>query len=282
MRSARDRTDGLALGELQRWFLARVSGDESLEGPERRIEEVLSPSESMSASERLAVYSGMYFARLHESLAEDYPGVRGLLGEAGFEGLARSYFAAHPPTSFTLARAGRGLPAFLEEASEYGGLATAEVARLELALTEAFDAPYTRRLGAGELSALPPELWPEARFRMAAGFQLLESECDVHAVLDAVTKGEPCRTPDAARVHTVIWRRDFQVWRRQISRPMYRTLEVLAAGGRIAEAVEAALDSWEGVESLLAERVFSWFGEWLQEGFFSAVVPPGAEERTGR
>ena len=54
--------------------------------PAGGLEDVVRPSWSLSAAERVEVYHGMYLLRMVEALEVDYPAIRDFLGEEAFDG----------------------------------------------------------------------------------------------------------------------------------------------------------------------------------------------------
>src|SRR5262249_56053977 len=88
------------------------------------------------------------------------------VGTGAFPPVARAYLAEHPSEHPSVRPVGRHLPAFL--ASRPPPAAPAwlpDLARLEWARVEVFDAPDARPIGMADLLALPEPEWPEARLR---------------------------------------------------------------------------------------------------------------------
>jgi len=136
--------------------------------------------ERMSAQDRLEVYANMYFFRLRDALAEDFPRTAAALGEARWHNLVTDYLLAHPPTRWSLRWAGEALPAFLR-GHAYGAEKPwlADVAALEQARNEAFQAEDAEPMHARELLGVHPELWPTLSFGATPGTALVESRWDL-------------------------------------------------------------------------------------------------------
>lgn len=226
----------------------------------------------LDAAERLQIYAGMYPLRMRDALRSDYPALAELLGERGFEKLVADYVAAHPSRSFTLARLGDHLPEFL---SGWGsprrrGL-RADVALLERAAAQVFDAKETVPLDAEALRSVPAAAWPNVRLRPAAAFRLVKVRPGAVDVLDAVLEGNP--VPERAgrgRVEVAYYRKDFVVLRRTMGPFDGSLLASLAAGETVGSALERAGKSFPG--GLPSGEVLSgWFAEWTRLGFFSGV-----------
>ena len=119
------------------------------------------PSATLTAEERVDVYHGMYLLRMAEALESDYPALAHFLGPERWHGLVREYVAEHPSTSYTLNVLGRQLPDWLRGHGRLPArLFCRDLARLEWAVAESFDADEAPRLGAEAIEAVPADEWP--------------------------------------------------------------------------------------------------------------------------
>jgi hypothetical protein len=246
---------------------------EELSGTERLLagglESVVRSDERLGAVERLDVYANMYFYRLLDCLKEDYPALAVVLGKGRFHDLITDYLLAHPSDHPSVRFVGRHLPAFV---ASHGVLAEradlADLARLEWAHLDAFDAPDAAPIAADRLSALPPSAWAELRLRVTPSLRVLELGFAVLAVRDAVDRGaEPpaaSEQPGAVRV----WRRDHRVRHREMDAAEARALSLVASGGRFAEVCEgvAAATGPDDAAAANAALVARWIGDGLIVG----------------
>src|ERR1700756_1253546 len=72
------------------------------------------PNDRLTSLERLEIYSRSYWFRVLDSLYEDFPGLRAVLGQRAFHRLSRAYLADCPSRSFTLRNLGSRLGDWLE------------------------------------------------------------------------------------------------------------------------------------------------------------------------
>ncbi len=166
----------MMLLELQR----RMLGDllEPLEGkqpPEARAGEYMTDSARLEAGERLAIYRRSYWARVRDAVAEDYPALRRVVGGPRFGELLDAYLQAHPSRSWTLRNLSRALPEWLAAHAQFAGRnwrAAVDVARLEWAYIESFDAASLAPLDAEAVA----RLGPESRLRLQPHLRLLALE----------------------------------------------------------------------------------------------------------
>jgi hypothetical protein len=274
----------IPLDRLQRWMQAVVvnpgTPDEAVraraaarEVPGERVVDVILPSRTLTAVERVGIYHGMYLLRMEEALATDYPGLKHLLGDGAFLDLVRGYVEAYPSRHFSLNRLGDHLPAYLLRAPDLPRRAFChDLARLELALSRVFDAPQTPPLSPEAIAAVPAASWEDARLVPVAAFALLAFRYPVGAYLDSVS-GEQAHThPPLRREDTwaVVYRREYSVWRKDLSRGAHLLLSELIAGRTVGEAVASAL-RLRGRARPTEPDLFRFFREWAAGGLFQAV-----------
>jgi hypothetical protein len=286
----------LPLDRMQRWFQGIVvhpgTEDEAVASPEARAEvppgrlaEVILPSSSLTPVERLGIYHGMYPLRMVEAMASDYPALQHHLGEPAFARLVMDYVQVHPSRSYSLNVLGRRFPEFLEGRT---GLARrefcVELARLELAVAQCFDAEQQPPLSQAQIAAVPPEAWERARFTTVPAFRLLAFRYPVNAYLQSV-RDEKHDHP-AARLkaeYVAVYRRDYAIFRLPMSREAHDLLQDLAAGTALGVAVAAAMErsrrkgasgargSRRPTPRLTEDQLFKWFRDWMGGGVFASV-----------
>jgi hypothetical protein len=277
----------LALGGLQQWLQSVIVHpgpvDEAVASPEAaslvppgRLAEVILPSATLTPRERIGVYHGMYLLRMTEALESDYPALAHFLGEKRWAALVRDYVERHPSGSHTLNVLGRALPSFLLEAPDplpRRGFCH-DLALLELAVTEAFDAEETPRLSEAELASVPAEAWDLARLVPSAALRLLELGWNANDWLDS-TKDDRHEHPRPRKRATrlVVFRQGYAVYRRKLGPSAYRLLADLVAGLPVGEALAAALRR-RGAPG--PEALTRWFRDWAADGAFTRIAVPQA------
>jgi Putative DNA-binding domain len=271
----------LPLSRLQRWMQAVIEQpgavDEAVEAPDAREEldpgdigRVILPSKTLTSVERVGVYQGMYLLRMVEALENDYPALAHFLGQDAFADLVTRYVAAHPSRSYTLNRLGSALPEFIRATRGIRKKAfTADLARLERAVTEVFDADRSPAWPAGEIERLPQEAWPGAVFVPIAAFRLLAFSYPVNAYFQSV-KDENHDHPDIGRKPTwvVVWRKNYEVWRLNLGKDAYEFLRALANGRPFGKAVAVTARKLQGSAG---DQLFRWLRDWVAEGMFQGV-----------
>jgi hypothetical protein len=273
----------LPLPRMQRWLQAVVahpgSVEEALTGPAAAAElapeavgELIRPSRALTPVERVGIYHGMYVLRMEEALATDYPALKHFLGDDGFLALVRDYVQAHPSRSYSLNRLGDALPEFVRGAP---GLKRREfchdLARLELAVSQVFDAPETRPLDAADVARVAPEAWEHARLRTIDAFRLLGLRYPANEYLQSVRdEHHDHPRPRLKPGWLAVYRSDYAVYRLTLSRPAHDLLADLAAGRPLGEAVAAAI-ARGGRRAPGEDELQRWFRNWVASGLFRSV-----------
>src|ERR1700722_2177761 len=137
--------------------------------------ELITPNSRLTSLERLEIYSRSYWYRALDSLYDDFPGLRAVLGRRAFHRLSRAYLADCPSRSFTLRNLGERLADWLQNNPQYAGRRHAlalDMVRLEWAHIEAFDGAAEKALGPEDLI----ELGPDLRAALQPYIRLLEFE----------------------------------------------------------------------------------------------------------
>ncbi len=247
------------------------------------IDTFAAANDRLTGLERIEIYNRMYWFRTLDSLYEDLPGLRAVLGERKFLRLIEAYLGRHPSRSFTL----RDLPARLEGfirrtprlTAPYTALA-ADMAAFEWAQVECFDAAAHPPLTSAELAGRPAG---RLRLGVQPHVRLLALRYPVDefalAVKDAALRGDAsnaitaagrrerkgiarARRPRPTPTWLAVHRHEGRIYYKRLAAPAYRILTDLRAGRSLAQAVSVA---GRGVKP---EQVRAWFTTWMQLGWF--------------
>jgi hypothetical protein len=237
-----------------------------------QLDRVILPSRTLTPEERLGIYHGMYPLRMVEALETDYGALAHLLGREAFADLVCRYVTEHPSRSYTLNRLGDHLPEFIASTSGIRPQAfCAELARLERAVAQVFDAEESPVLDAATIAAVGKRV-AEARVRPIAAFQVLTFKYPVNEYLQSVRDDVHDHPRMGAKASWVaVFRRSFVVRRLDLSRDEHALLSALIAGETIGAAVEATLMNARRAPA--PETFFSWFRNWVAAGIFRSISP---------
>src|ERR1700730_18820414 len=104
--------------------------------------DIIKPNDRLTSFERLEIYHRQDWFRVLSSFAEDFPGLRAVLGGRKFDAVAKAYLSACPSRSFTLRNLCSRLESWLRRHPAWAGSRQAlaiDMVRLEWADIEAFD-----------------------------------------------------------------------------------------------------------------------------------------------
>ncbi len=275
------REKRLRLRALQRWFQEEIFRPN--ESPRRRRgartpvpREVILPSRTLTSDERMAIYTNMYFARLHDCLADDYRAVFHLLSSDQFRRLVQVYLTRHPSRHYSLNPLGRHLPRMLGQGGARGfrvprPALILDVARLELAMTEVFEEEISPAITARDLQSIHPGLWGKARLRPIAALRLLALNYAANAIVTAVRQERPLPPLARRKTWVAVYRTNFIMRRMDLTETAYTLLKCLAEGKTFRAALARAARTWPESPERLPEQVFAWFKDWVEEGLFAAL-----------
>ncbi|MEM6789008.1 MAG: DNA-binding domain-containing protein [Myxococcota bacterium] len=216
----------MSLHDFQTSFLAALHG--------RDASSLLPLVASEDATRRIAIYVDMYWGRLIDALAQDFPEVAAMLGSEVFSRVAVTHVERRPSRHPSLAFLGEGLELTLDE---LGLVREAAVARLEGARNAAFWTPDVPTwVNPRDVAALGPnfaacrvELNPSVRTVAIALGARARVEGDVAAPIDPVCEED-----------VVVWRAtDHVVRHRTMSHGEATALAALRGGATVGEACEA-------------------------------------------
>jgi hypothetical protein len=244
-----------ALPDLQQWMLgAIVAGAAEPEAVLGRVAD----GGRLGPEGRFAIYAGGYRSRLVESLQNEFPALRLLVGDTVFELFARSYIAGNPPRHFSLYDYGARFADHLEatrpaDGGQLAGLPAA-VARLERARAEVQRAEGVERSGR---SWLPAEaaLIPGLRLRLPDSVRLLRLDFDLLPLIEASEAGGQAVVPEPGESLIAVVRSGYRVRQLRLEPWRHAWLEALGSEGAdlYGAAAAAAARSGRDGGALLAD-----------------------------
>jgi hypothetical protein len=260
----------LPLRELQLRFGAALrAGQPQTPGAPASIDETLlglvTHRGELDGASRIRIYSDMYRARLVDVLREDFPRVVATLGDERFEALAGRYLARHPSTHPSVRYVGDRFADFVDvEGPEPPFLA--DLARLEWARGEVFDAPDAEPLRLSDVQAIPAYEWPALELRSIPACRILKCAWPVHEIWASADRPEPAGPPawEARAVALRVWREGHEVSHAAVGALERRLLPLLERGAPLSDLCAALEDGLE--PEVAAREVGSLLMRWLEDG----------------
>jgi hypothetical protein len=259
-------------------------------------EEIVKPNDRLTSVERLEIYNRVYWFRLLSSLAEDFPGLREVIGQEAFDKVLLGYLTEMPSVSYTLRDLGSRLENWLRAHPELisrNERMALDMVRLEWADIEAFDAAEHPVLSQAELASLGEDpvfhLQPYIQFLDLAYpvDELLlkvreteEPETDIssNVVMMDYSESAPRKQlplPRSKKIFLAVHRQENMVYFKRLKPEGFALLRALQQGQPLSQAIETSVN-WSGkkLESVM-EQLHDWFANWSQLGWFCR--PPEKE-----
>jgi hypothetical protein len=259
-------------------------------------EEIVKPNDRLTSVERLEIYNRVYWFRLLSSLAEDFPGLREVIGQEAFDKVLLGYLTEMPSVSYTLRDLGSRLENWLRAHPELissNERMALDMVRLEWADIEAFDAAEYPVLTQDELASLGED----PVFHLQPYLQLLDLAYPVDELLLKVRETEEPETdissnvvmmdhsesaprkrlplPRSKKIFLAVHRQENMVYFKRLKPEGFALLRALQQGQPLSQAIETSVN-WSGKKlEIVMEQLHDWFANWSQLGWFCR--PPEKE-----
>ena len=249
--------------------------------------EFIKPNDRLTSFERLEIYNRQYWFRVLSSFAEDFPGLRAVLGGRRFDAVAQAYVKDCPSRSFTLRNLGSRLESWLRRHPAWAGSRQAlaiDMVRLEWADIEAFDGKAEPALKPEDLAEADPS---RLRLRLQPYMQLLHLRYPVDDLLLAVRSDDDTefasnafterrkrkRVLAVARlkpspIFLAVHRLDDSVYFRRLEPEEFLILSRLREGKKLNHAIESALRRSSIEPADRPAMVERWFHAWAALSWF--------------
>ena len=253
--------------------------------------EIAKPNDRLTSFERLEIYNRMYWFRVLDSLYDDCPGLRAVLGDGKFIRLAEAYLVKYPSGSFTLRNLPSRLAKFIRADPRYTKPHTAlchDLARFEWARVVVFDTASQPVFTVNDLLDFPPARQGKLRLELQPYLQLLQLDHPVDEFILAVKqreaqllRGEASHAPTArrrlrekkvvrpprARTHVAVHRLDGQIYFKRLEPAAYRILVALRTGATLEAALATGIPRAKKSQTDWAAKVQGWFRNWMELGW---------------
>lgn len=198
-----------------------------------------------AAGKRFNVYRNNVTVSLVNALADTFPAIQRIVGEAFFRAMARVYVRQSPPTSRLLFEYGETFAAFIETfepAVEMPWLA--DVARIERRWLDSYHAVDAPAVGPEHLAAIAPERLADTRFIPHPASHIIRSEFPA-ADIFAMNRQDGAARPleDHSPQNALITRPDLEVTVRTLPLGGADFLQSLFDGNTLSQAAAATMGS---------------------------------------
>jgi len=249
---------------------------------------IIKPNDRLTSFERLEIYNRQYWFRVLSGFAEDFPGLRAILGTRAFDRVAQTYLKDCPSTSFTMRNIGSKLEPWLRRHPKFAGprqQLAIDMVRLEWAEINAFDGKREAPLTPADLAEADPA---KLRLRLQPYITLLDLKYPVDDLLLAARKdAEDVSVASNAmnerhktkRVKAVagmkpspiflaVHRLGEEVYFRRLEREEFAILSFLRDGKSLNAAIDAGLRRSNTPVTERPLLIQKWFQTWSTLGWF--------------
>jgi hypothetical protein len=251
--------------------------------------QIAKPNDRLTSLERMEIYNRGYWFRVLDSLYDDCPGLRAVLGDKKFILLAEAYLSKYPSRSFTLRNLPNRLARFIREHPEFTrphadlcyNIARFEWARIEVWDSEAKPVFTTDDL----LDANPAKL----HLNLQPYLQLLDLAYPVDDFIlqvkqrEEMQRGEASNTslhaptlkarqklrlPERERTYVAVHRLNSVTYYKRLAPAGYKILTAIRRGLPLDAALAVGIPKSRHPREDWAAKVQGWFKIWMELGWF--------------
>lgn len=157
---------------------------------------------------QFGVYRNAYRARLRAALRDNFEVLPLVMGDEAFDALANAYIDACPSRHYSLRWYGHQLCDFMAATDALiDHPAMLDLARMEWALRQAFDAAPAEVLTSAELASVPAQAWADLHFNLHPSVQMLAMRWAIGPVWHALKSEQAeLEAPERLDHHMLVWR----------------------------------------------------------------------------
>jgi len=259
--------DSQQLHDLQQNFMNYVLGEQS------DMVDKIESTPALSAKGRLDIYATAYKLRLKEAITTDYDKLHSYLGDEQFDNLMERYIDKYPSHITNLRYYSISMAELLRDEVPFKQVPVlAELATIEAAFADSFDAEDHKFITINDLAALAPEAWGTLQIDFQKSVQTLAMEYNSFAIWKALSAEEkppePIKSEQA--VMWVLWRRsDLVSHYRAMTEPEYVALNLAMQGEDFSAVCEKLLNFFSEEETPM--KAVGFLQSWIQEEMLAGL-----------
>ena len=248
-----------ALRKLQHEFLGYLLDDATIDIVER-----IESTPRRSAEQRMAFYGNAYTLRLKEALSTDYDRLHSYLGDDLFETLMQHYIESYPSHHPSLRYFGQHMVELAKQLEPFQQLPeVAEIARIEQAFGDSFDAADCQCVSLDQLAQLDPAAWATLTLRFHGAVQLLPQHYNSFQIWQALSNDETPPQKAASDTTWLIWRQDLVSRYRALESAESAALTVAMSAGNFADVCAALLAYFS--EQEVPQQAVGYLQQWIND-----------------
>ena len=248
-----------SLHKLQQNFMGYL-----LDNTEIQIVDSIVSTPERSASQRLQFYGNAYRLRLKEALGTDYERLHSYLGDELFDKLAGRYIELYPSSHPSLRYFGAHMVELVSTMEPFiQWPEVTEIASIELAFNNSFDACNAETITLSQLQGLAPEAWTRFTLTFHDSVQLLPQHYNSFQIWQALSEQQapPARKLDSST--WVIWRQDLISRYRSLQQPELTALQSALCGGSFVDICEVLMTFYNEQET--PQQAVGFLQQWIHD-----------------
>lgn len=262
----------MSLAQLQQRIQAAILATQP---PDREALDEIRDSRRADRRDLFLVYHEGYRRRLAEFISNDYPTLREHLGDESFGALVEEYIGCMPSRDRNARWYASRLPDFMESRDRWRDAHLAcDLARLERASLDAFDAADADAIDVDALSRIAESDWPTLQLHFHPSLRILDLRAGVaarYAFLYA-NGGKPPILADG-RERIGVWRFESDILHRSLDTDEAIALTNLLNGDSFAFACAQLAES--SADERVVARIAGFMAQWFAEGMVTAAFSRG-------
>jgi hypothetical protein len=254
-----------SLHELQRLFWKSIAVKPGRDSIVPAFVRLVRGCDDSDRKTRIRVYLDAYYLRLRDVLREDFPRVAALLGPEQFGEVVKGYIQVFPSRWWSVRHLGGFLPEFLRH-RKGSTECLADLAELEWARVEVFDAPDAECATIADLVSVPADAWPALRFSPIPAIRILRAHYPVHQLWS----GSKSLDLSAAETSLRVWRKnDCEVLHAPMDDRESAAFDKMISGEPFAAICETFADL---PELQAAQQATGLLARWIEDGIIGRIV----------
>jgi hypothetical protein len=255
------------LADIQTGFQAALLADEE---PCGGVLEWLKNSSRTDCRTLFGVYYDAYRLRLAEIVSNDFPILRLHLGDQAFGRLVENYISSAPSRQHNARWYASRLPDFMSETTPWSANRSAcDLARLERALTDAFDAADATVLGVADLQTIDIEDWPCTAFDFHPSVAILDVMGGTAALYEALAENNKFSASQRAAETIITWRSENETSYRLLDEDERLAVMEAKQGKKFGDI--CALLSFQKDDENVAQRAAGFLSQWFVDGLVAGL-----------
>jgi len=265
-------SNDFSLTQLQNWMQGMLVHHAPTQDDDEpaAVEDIVNPSQRLSAVHHLDIYRHSYIARLRSCMQSQFSALAYALGSELFELFADQYLDTYPSESYTLNTLGEKFALFLQETRPDSGQEQKEtwpdfmieLAGFEYALSVIFD------VHADDQAVVTSHDVPDELLILAPVFHLFHHQYPICSYYLGVVQGTEPELPFPEESYCAVTRHNYKLGLFTIRGAQYHFLKNMQRGDSVEAAKENLVKTFEFKKVDLDKIWPEWKKGFIDAGFF--------------